>query len=77
MRALSLVVAGAAVLVIALALNACGTLPSRAWCANINDGRIDCAYDTFEQCQAMVSGLGGACTENTGRVERRGSRRLR
>lgn len=53
-------------LAVALGGTACSTPPSRAWCTNATGvGGADCAYDTFEQCRAAISGLsGGTCTEN-------------
>jgi Protein of unknown function (DUF3551) len=37
--------------------------PARAdWCAQYSgDGRENCGFSTFEQCQAGVSGKGGFC----------------
>jgi len=63
----------------ALGLSGCSTPPSRAWCAQVYDhGTVDCAYDTFEQCQATVRGAGGFCQQNPGRViEGPRSRRVR
>ena len=36
------------------------------WCAQYADTRnlIECAYTSFEQCQASVSGVGGSCVQN-------------
>jgi hypothetical protein len=55
----------AAVVTMAFALGGCSTPPNRAWCAYVYDhGTIDCAYDTYEQCQATVFGAGGYCSQN-------------
>lgn len=38
---------------------------NQRWCANtVFDGMRDCAYFTWEQCQATVSGMLGYCSEN-------------
>ena len=35
------------------------------WCSNFGDGgAYECSYNTFEQCQAAISGVGGLCTVN-------------
>jgi hypothetical protein len=36
------------------------------WCARLYDrsGATSCAFTTFQQCQATVSGIGGACVQN-------------
>ncbi len=50
------------------------TRPSAAyewypWCAQYADTRdlIECAFTSFEQCQASVSGIGGSCVQNARR----------
>jgi hypothetical protein len=37
-----------------------------AWCATYNDkyGARNCGFDTFAQCLATVSGIGGFCSQN-------------
>jgi hypothetical protein len=36
------------------------------WCAQYADTRnlTECAFTTFAQCQASVSGIGGSCIQN-------------
>jgi hypothetical protein len=36
------------------------------WCAQYDDGSniISCAFYTFEQCMATISGIGGLCRQN-------------
>ena len=50
----------------ALAGAGCGTLPNRAWCTNLTElTGADCAYDTYQQCMAAISGVSsGNCTQN-------------
>jgi hypothetical protein len=56
---------GATAVGIAVTVSACGTKASLPWCADLNaQGRVDCDYRSFEQCQATVRGLGGTCGPN-------------
>ena len=52
---------------------------NQRWCANtVVDGMRDCAYFTWEQCQATVSGMPGYCSENlSAKVYHHGDRRGR
>ena len=36
------------------------------WCAQYADrsGNTDCLFNTFQQCLATVSGIGGSCVQN-------------
>lgn len=39
----------------------------RAWCARAggdDDLFVNCGFDSFEQCRAYISGLGGFCEPN-------------
>jgi hypothetical protein len=40
--------------------------PWYPWCAQYADrtGITECAYTSFHQCQASVSGVGGSCIQN-------------
>jgi hypothetical protein len=40
--------------------------PWYPWCAQYADrtGITECAFATFEQCRATVSGIGGNCIQN-------------
>lgn len=35
------------------------------WCANYTKGSTSCSFNTFAQCMADVSGIGGFCERNT------------
>jgi hypothetical protein len=37
------------------------------WCAILNSpgGSQNCAFDTFEDCQKSMNGMGGFCDKNT------------
>ncbi len=39
---------------------------SRAWCAYYSgtSSSVECSFDTFAQCRAAVSGVGGYCGAN-------------
>lgn len=39
---------------------------SRAWCAYYSgiSSSIECSYDTYAQCRATISGVGGFCAAN-------------
>jgi len=39
------------------------------WCAQYADTRnlVECAFVTFEQCQASISGIGGSCVQDVRR----------
>jgi uncharacterized protein DUF3551 len=58
---------------VALALVAMSALAPRhaaayynlPWCATYYDSNVvACAFTSFEQCMATVSGVGGLCTQN-------------
>jgi Protein of unknown function (DUF3551) len=34
------------------------------WCAEMYDGATECTFQTRQQCEADVTGLGGFCYEN-------------
>ena len=38
------------------------TPANRRWCALTAIGLNDCSYDTFAQCMATLSGIGGSCS---------------
>ncbi|MGC2813702.1 MAG: DUF3551 domain-containing protein [Bradyrhizobium sp.] len=33
------------------------------WCVGTTEGRVDCSFSTYEQCQWTASGIGG-CFQN-------------
>jgi hypothetical protein len=35
------------------------------WCAYYNNTGTNCGFQTFAQCEADISGIGGACQPNT------------
>jgi hypothetical protein len=57
------------ILVAATALGAPAQAQNYPWCA-INGGGSagggrNCGFNTFEQCMATISGIGGTCQQNT------------
>ncbi len=44
------------------------------WCAYYNNTGVNCGFRTFAQCEADISGIGGACQPNTQYQPRRHSR---
>ena len=34
------------------------------WCARYDGWTIVCGFDTFQQCMATISGVGGICQQN-------------
>jgi hypothetical protein len=61
---LSLVVVG--ILLGAIASVTPAKAQNYPWCAIYNKGANDmsCSFDTFDQCKASVSGIGGFCMAN-------------
>ena len=59
------------IIVGAFAAMACIASPAEAdngrqWCAYyVGNEATNCGWDTFEQCLATISGIGGACQLNT------------
>ncbi len=35
-----------------------------AWCAAYRNGSTNCGFNTYEQCMAAISGIGGFCNRN-------------
>jgi Protein of unknown function (DUF3551) len=50
----------------ALLLSTMGARAGGGWCANYGTGHSgsDCSFNSFEQCQATLSGLSGFCQPN-------------
>jgi len=50
----------------ALFLSTIGARAGAGWCANYGTGHsgTDCSFNSFEQCQATLSGLSGFCQPN-------------
>ena len=44
------------------------------WCAYYNNTGVNCGFQTFAQCEANISGIGGACQPNTQYQPRRHTR---
>jgi hypothetical protein len=40
--------------------------PSYPWCARYSTSGGECSFNTFEQCEQTLSGIGGSCTQNPG-----------
>jgi Protein of unknown function (DUF3551) len=38
--------------------------PTYPWCARYSSSAGECSFQTFEQCQADIAGIGGGCTQN-------------
>jgi hypothetical protein len=36
------------------------------WCARYSTSGGECSFNTFEQCMATLSGIGGSCVDNPG-----------
>jgi peptidoglycan hydrolase-like protein with peptidoglycan-binding domain len=34
-----------------------------SWCAVYDNGRTECTFETFKQCRATISGIGGFCQQ--------------
>lgn len=54
----------ALVLGLALPLLDAGEARAGAWCAWYDPYTYNCGFNTFQQCQATVSGVGGYCARN-------------
>jgi len=48
----------------ALVLMGAGEARAGAWCAWYDPYTYNCGFNTFEQCQATISGAGGYCAPN-------------
>lgn len=40
--------------------------PSYPWCARYSTSGGECSFDTYDQCMATLSGIGGSCVDNPG-----------
>jgi len=40
--------------------------PSYPWCARYATSGGECSFNTFEECMATLSGIGGSCVDNPG-----------
>jgi tetratricopeptide (TPR) repeat protein len=47
-----------------LGLNAPASAKEPAWCAAYRTGGTNCGFNTYDQCMAAVSGVGGFCNRN-------------
>jgi len=54
----------AAVLLLAMAVDAGTSAHAAKWCARYTDGSTNCGFWTLRQCRASVSGVGGFCARN-------------
>ena len=39
---------------------------SYPWCARYSTSGGECSFNTYEQCMATLSGIGGSCVDNPG-----------
>jgi len=69
----------AVALTLGLALSFTGVREAHAgaWCAWYDPYTYNCGFNTFEQCQATVSGAGGYCARNVYEPQNAGPRPLR
>jgi len=37
------------------------------WCAAYSNGSTNCGFNTYRQCRADISGVGGSCRRNLSR----------
>jgi Protein of unknown function (DUF3551) len=63
--ALRLLLCGLSLFVVSAALGTVARAQNYPWCANYTKGSTSCSFNTFEQCMADVSGIGGFCERNT------------
>jgi tetratricopeptide (TPR) repeat protein len=49
---------------VTLGLDAPATAKGPAWCAAYRNGGTNCGFNTYEQCLAALSGIGGFCNRN-------------
>ncbi|HEV2957321.1 MAG TPA: DUF3551 domain-containing protein [Xanthobacteraceae bacterium] len=54
----------AVTLILGLALAGAGDARAGAWCAWYDPYTYNCGFNTFQQCQANISGMGGYCARN-------------
>ncbi len=52
------------VIATAVALGAPAQAKEPAWCATYRNGGNNCGFNTYEQCMAAVSGVGGFCNKS-------------
>jgi hypothetical protein len=45
-----------------IAMMTLATTAKSEWCANYRNGSTNCGFQTFQQCMATVSGVGGFCS---------------
>ncbi len=41
-----------------------GRAQAAPWCAYYGDQSTNCGFETFAQCEADISGVGGMCSRN-------------
>ena len=55
---------GSLIIAAAFALGAPANAKEPAWCATYRNGGNNCGFNTYEQCMAAVSGVGGFCNRS-------------
>jgi Protein of unknown function (DUF3551) len=60
-----------------LALASTGEAHAGAWCAWYDPYTYNCGFNTFQQCQATISGAGGYCAPNANQPQTAAGRRRR
>jgi hypothetical protein len=61
----------------ALACTGAGEARAGAWCAWYDPYTYNCGFNTFQQCQATISGAGGYCAPNVNQPQTAPDRRRR
>ena len=61
----------------ALVLTGAGEARAGAWCAWYDPYTYNCGFNTFQQCEATISGAGGYCAPNANQPPAAPQRRRR
>jgi hypothetical protein len=61
----------------ALLFTGAGEARAGAWCAWYDPYTYNCGFNTFQQCQATISGAGGYCAPNANQPQAAPGRRRR
>jgi hypothetical protein len=51
---------------LAVPITPAAAAPTYPWCSRNSTTAGDCSFDTFQQCEEYLSGVGGVCTSNPG-----------
>ncbi|MBV8823645.1 MAG: DUF3551 domain-containing protein [Hyphomicrobiales bacterium] len=67
----------AVALILGSALALAGEAHAGAWCAWYDPYTYNCGFNSFQQCQATISGAGGYCAPNADQSQTAPGRRRR